>query len=112
MVVPFGVTVTIVRQAVQTGPFLGDITGTPTTTDVDGCVIWPTSTSEMLAAGNQDTTVWDLNCLFPPRTDVLSTDAVEVDDVTYQVVGRPQKWTSALVARSAGVLVQLKAAEG
>lgn len=108
--IPFPKTVTVVRTPAPTLPAYGDNTETAARTDVEGCAVWPTTTAEFVSG--QDTTIWDLNCLLPQGTDVLSTDQVEVDGVLYDVVGRPQHWDSQLVNKSAGVEVQLKAGTG
>ena len=110
-VVPFGCTVTIVRTPEPELPSFGDVTGEPETFEVDQCVLWPTSTQEILAAG-QDTVIWDMNCFMPPGTDICSGDKVQVGETVYDVWGHPQRWESQLAGRRAGVEVQLKAATG
>jgi hypothetical protein len=109
-VIPFPKTVTVIRTPSQPLPTFGDVSSPPTRTDVNGCAVWPASTAEFVTG--QDTVTWDLNCLLPFGTDVLSSDQVEVDGVIYQVVGRPQHWDSQLLPKSAGVEVQLKAGTG
>lgn len=107
---PFGVMVTVTRQAAPVFPTMGDAPAVATTTDIDNCAIWPTTTAELVSG--QDTVTWDLTLVVPEGTDILATDKVTFDSTVYEIVGQPQDWRSPFTGSTPGIVVQLKAGTG
>lgn len=105
---PHGQTVTILRDAPKDR--FGDPTGDPDATEVDGCVVWPTSSTEQ--TGLQDTVTSDLTVLMPIGTGVLATDRVVVGATTYDVAGAPEQFVSPFSGLNPGVVVALKRTTG
>lgn len=103
---PFGKTATIIPQ---TRDQYGDRTA-GASTDVDGCAIWQTPGVEI--AVGEDTVIYDLTMLAPSGTTVNATDRVTVDSITYEVVGQPIAWISALTGHKPGVEVHLRKVAG
>jgi hypothetical protein len=103
-------TLTILRQAGTDRD--GDPVGTPAETDVPGCVTWPAGGGTELQ-GQQDTVISDRIALFPPGTDVKSTDQVRRGDDRYNVTTRPEAWgPSPFTGTAVGVQVQLTRVTG
>ena len=102
----FAETVTVTRQ---TQAKHGDRTN-GVAHDVDGCVVWPSTTTEV--TGTQDTVTWDWVVLMPPESDVLATDKVTVRDITYDVVGEPSLYKSPLTGMQSGIEVRIQSITG
>lgn len=109
MAFAFTETLTIIRPDAPVFPTMGDAP-TTTSTDVSGCISWPTATSELVFG--QDTVIWDREAVFPAGTDIKATDQVERLGVIYDVSGRPQHWESPFTGSRPGIVVQLKSATG
>lgn len=105
-----GQTVTVLRRAAPVFPTMGDYPAPDSSTDVKGCAIWPTTSTETV--NGQDTVVWGLTVLLPVGTDVLATDQVAFKGITYDVNGQPFTWHSPMTGHEPGVEVQLRAATG
>lgn len=88
----------------------GDATAGAHDRPVDGCVVWPTSSTEQV--GLQDTVTSDITVLMPPGTDVLATDQVVVAGVPYEVAARPEVFSSPFTTVDPGVVVPLKRITG
>jgi hypothetical protein len=102
---PNGRTVTVVRRQVGGRDSDGNDVYTDVETDVDGCAVWPASSSELTDA--RDTAITGLTVLFPPGTALAATDQVRIDDEPYKVDGEPGTWTSPLSGYAAGVQASL-----
>jgi hypothetical protein len=73
---------------------------------VDGCVIWPRSSTETLNA--QDTVIVGLSLWLPAGTAISATDRVTIDGLTYEVEGEPGTFgPSPFTGTTAGILVAL-----
>lgn len=100
--------VTILRPAEPVFPTMGDPTA-QTSISVDGCVFWPTTSSEIVTG--QDTVTWDAEITMPPGTDIRPTDEVVHHGTTYLVVGRPSHFRSPFTGTRV-LSLQLKAQTG
>lgn len=107
---PFGETVTIVRRVAPVFPTMGDAPAVATSTVIDNCAVWPTTTAELV--NGQDTVTWQLELVVPEGTDILPTDQVAYKGVTYDIDGRPQDWHSPFTGSKPGIVVNLKTATG
>lgn len=87
MTIAFGrtITVTVVRPPASDG--FGDPVGPSTTHAVDGCVVWQDESTE--ATDHADTVTTPAVLVAPAGADVVATDRVTADGVTYEVVGDP-----------------------
>lgn len=106
MIAVYGKTIAIVPQTVD--KFGNRTAGAPVT--VPGCVVYDTPGSE--AVKGQDTVTYTATVLAPPGTVVASTDRVNVDGVTFEVVGEPVVWVSPYTGRSPGVQINLRRVVG
>lgn len=86
----------------------GDPTGDPSEVNIEGCVIWPTGSSEQTF--QQDTVTSDYQVLMPPGTDVLPTDQIRWDGVVYDVDGEPGRYRNPFTGTDPGVLVTIRRA--
>lgn len=103
MRVPFPETVTIIRASLD--PY-GDPTGT-VETDVPGCAVSPRGLGAQTRTFDQDTTVTYLTVLFPPGTNLLSSDQIRVRGVVYRVDGVPTRDLSPISGRDYGIEASL-----
>ena len=63
------------------------------TVTIDGCALQPASTGEVTdPTRTAVTTRWNL--FAPPGADLLPSDRVDVDGVTYEIDGDPQDWSA------------------
>jgi hypothetical protein len=76
-------------------------------TDVDGCVVWPTGSTELVQG--QDQVTAGLTVLVPPSAPIkvtaISKATVRGDD--YEVTGTPDDWRSPFTRRRPGLQVRL-----
>jgi hypothetical protein len=107
MTFPLGQTVTVNRV---TQDAHGNKTVASTHT-IDHCVFWPTAGKETIAPA-MDVLEADMVILMPPGSDILSTDEVVVNGITYRVTGQPSSYTSPFTGFSSGIKVDLQNSEG
>jgi len=88
----------------------GNDVWTTTETVVDGCIVWPRTSSELVQG--QDMVIVGLTLLAPAGTTIQPTDQVKVAGVTYEVDGQPGDWTSPFTSWDAGVQVALTRVTG
>lgn len=106
MALPFSVSLTIVRKSVDR---YGDTTAN-STHNIDGCVVWPVSTTEV--GGNQDVVTWQYIAIVPVDSDVLATDDVLYLGDSYSIVGHPTSWRSVFTGKQPGIELHLTAVTG
>lgn len=82
----------------------------PERTDVEGCAVAPSSSSEDNA--NRQGVVAGLTVYAPADADIRHTDRVEVRGLVYEVDGTPNDWRSPFSGRRPGLEVALKRVEG
>lgn len=90
-------------------PMTGDSAGDPDETEVDGCVVWPRTTSEDDYGRHH--VIEGITVAMPAGTDVRASDAVRVRGTTYQVAGQPGVFRSPFSGAEL-VEVNLTRAEG
>lgn len=100
-------TVTVLRG--KSRDAWGDTAGADTGTDVAGCLVQPSSSTEQTTEG--DLVVTNLTVFLPAGADVLVTDRVGWNGRTYEVDGTPQPWHDQ-AANDSHVQVQLKLVQG
>ena len=88
---------TVVRQRATTtddghGNLVGDWT-TPNELSIAGCRVQPLSSQEVLEHREAGSEV-EKRLLMPPSSDLLTTDRVVFDSVTYEVEGAPLRHRS------------------
>ena len=81
-------TVTVLRGRARNTS--GDLAGSDTETDVDGCAVQPVSASESTDRGELQVT--NAAVYLPPGTDILATDRVWWLGDVYAVNGTPARW--------------------
>ena len=88
----------------------------PTTHTVDGCAAAPAGSVER--TGDQVVTLEQDTIYAPFDADVVPTDELVVptgqaiDSGTYQVDGRPQRWSSPFTGQQFGTVIRLTRASG
>ena len=105
-----GETVTFLRRTAGPRDSHGNTTWTWAETDVPGCVVWPTGSTEELQA--QDQTSERLTVLAPYGTDVTAYARAKVRGLTYEVKGVPSQWASPFTSTRAGVEVRMERVTG
>lgn len=104
---PFAKTITVIRESVDA---YGDHTA-GTSHQVEGCVVYPTTSTETIAGG-MDVLTFGLTVVLPPGSDILSTDTVNVDGTIYRVADEPFPYQSPLTNTQSGIEAHLTAAMG
>lgn len=89
----------------------GDPEGTGSDTTLDGCIVAPRTSVDVVERGRQGVVV-GLTLYAPFGTDLVHTDRVKVDGVLYDLDGEPGPWKSPFNGWEAGVEVALKRAAG
>lgn len=108
---PLGETITILRAGAPTQDDYGnDVPGADVEFDVQGCAVWPRTSSEDVRARLQ--VLEGLNVLAPYGTDVRPHDRIRVGGVLYDVDGDPGEWRSSLTGTRAGVQIELARVTG
>lgn len=111
MTFPSGETVTLVkRELADAKDEYGNDIYTPVDVPVDGCVVWPRTSSEDVQG--QDTVTAGLTVLLPPATDASSVDAVIVRGDPYEIDGEPAVYHSPFTGFDPGVLINLTRTTG
>lgn len=105
-----GKSITVVTRTVTGRDALGNDIYTETSTQVDGCVVYPRGSTELVQG--QDLVTDSLTALLPPGTAITATDRVIVDGVTYEVDGQPSAWSNPFVSVADSLQVQLKVVTG
>lgn len=105
-----GETVTLLKRTASGRDSHGNQTYTWAETDIPGCVVWPTGSTEQVQG--QDQTSERLSVLFPYGTDVPATARARARGLLYEVQGVPSSWSSPFTATKAGVEVQLTRVAG
>ncbi len=100
-----GETVTLLHRTSSGRDSHGNQTYTWAETDIPGCVVWPTGSTEHVQG--QDQTSERLTVLFPYGTDVPATARARVRGLLYEVDGIPSAWASPCTPAKAGVEVRL-----
>ena len=105
-----GQTVTLITRT-KTGEdsYGNDVYG-ETPTDVPGCVVWPTASTENVQA--EDQVITGLTALLPVGTDVSAIDAVIVAGLRYEVVGDPSSFSSPFSNLNPGIEIRLSKVTG
>lgn len=109
---PFGVTATILART-KTGK---DSQGNATYTwadqvSIDGCVMWPRSSSELVQA--QDTVLVGQNLLLPADAPTIApTQRIRVAGIVYEVDGEPGVYVNPIEGTRGGTQVALTRVEG
>lgn len=84
--------------------------GTVVETVVEGCAIWPRTSSEQDQARSQ--VIVGLTVFIPPGVDVPATDKARVRGVLYEVDGDPGLYRSPLTGHASGTEVALRRVTG
>ncbi|MGW9637439.1 hypothetical protein [Nocardiopsis alba] len=84
--------------------------GTIVETPVEGCAIWPRTSSEQEQARSQ--VIVGLTVFIPPGVDVPAADRARVRGVVYEVDGEPGFYRSPLTGHASGTEVALKRVTG
>lgn len=105
-----GETVTFLTRTAGDRDSHGNQTWTWTPTDIPGCVVWPTGSTEQVQG--QDQTSERLTILAPYGTDVTAYERATVRGLTYEVQGVPSQWASPFTSTRAGVEVRVERVRG
>jgi hypothetical protein len=111
-----GETVTIVRS---TRDRYGDLVP-DTEIDVDGCAVWTwmsrtggsPASHALETVFESETTIFGLTVLFPPGTDIRSSDQVRARGGLYDVYGEPDLLRSPLTGSVPGIQVNIRSGSG
>ncbi len=99
-----GETVTILRRNTSTRDAHGNEQWTWSETDVDGCIVWPTGSTEQTEARYTTSDRITVSC--PYGTDVTNVSRMRVRGLLYDVDGTPNSWSSPFTTWRPGVEVQ------
>lgn len=102
---------TIVRLRGATVDEYGDPTGTDTRSTLEGCFVAPATSSPADDRGRTGVVV-GLTLFGPYSADLVRTDRVEVDGVTYRITGEVGPWKNPLSGWEAGFEVALERGDG
>jgi hypothetical protein len=105
-----GETVVFLRRTAGPDDAHGNSTWAWARTEVPGCVVWPTGSTEEVQG--QDQTSERLTVLAPYGTDVSAYERAEVRGLLYEVHGVPSQWASPFTTTKAGVEVRLERIQG
>jgi hypothetical protein len=107
-----GETVTILRSGASTSDRYGNpAPGTDVRVDVTGCAVAPRLAGDATEGGRQGVII-GTTVYFPPGTDVVATDRLEVRGETHTIEGDPGVWTSPHTGTQHGVEVATRRVEG
>jgi hypothetical protein len=84
----------------------------PDVTELVGAFTSPRESPEVVGERGRQGVVLGLTLYGPTGLDVLRTDLVEVDGVTYEVEGEPGVWRHPRTGWDAGMTVALRRPEG
>lgn len=108
---PLGENVTILRSGEPTQDSHGnDVPGTDAETAVEGCAVWPRTSSESI--DGRDQVIVGVSVGMPYGTDVRATDRVRWRGTVYEVAGRPGPWRNPFTGTCAGIQVDLTEVTG
>lgn len=105
-----GETVVFQRRTITDRDAHGNQTFTWADEPVEGCVVWPTGSTE--ETQGQDQTSDHLTVLAPYGTDVTAYERASVRGLLYEVLGVPAQWASPFTATKAGVEARLERIRG
>ena len=112
MTLAFGTTVTILRAAPGGFDAYGDpIVSVTERTDIDGCGVAPRYSTEPTERGRQGVII-GLSVYAPSGSDIVSTDRLEIDGLTYVVDGEPAEWINPFTGSRPGLEVAARRATG
>jgi len=102
-----GETVTAITREVTGRDALGNDVLGDIETDIPGCPVWPTGSTEMVQG--QDLVTAGLSVLVPPGAPVTVTaiSRMRVRGDLYEVTGTPSDWRSPFTRRRPGIEVRL-----
>jgi hypothetical protein len=98
-----GETVTVLTRSAVTRDAHGNEQWSYTEVEVEGCIVWPTGSTEQTEA--RDTTTDRITVSFPYGTDVTNVSKMRVRGHLYEVDGTPSQWASPFTGWKAGVEV-------
>ena len=109
---PHGSTITVVRSSPGGVDQYGDpISGTTTTTVIEGCAVAPRYSTEPSERGRNGVVV-GLSVYAPTGSDILFSDTIIVDSVDYRIEGQPASWANPFTGWAPGVEVALVRSTG
>lgn len=111
--IPFqhGRSITVNRRTASGVDDRGNATYTTTTASIHGCGIYPRNLGDVTGDGRDGVTI-GLTVLAPADSDVLITDQIVVDGLTYRLVGAPSNWTHPMTGWRPGMQLDLERVEG
>lgn len=109
-----GETVTRIRTGASPGVdrYGNALPGVDVDTPIDGAAFDPGGSLEPVEAGRAQTVTTPKVYFYQSSPDIVSTDRLRVRGLTYQVIGHPAVWVSPFTTQTAGLVVELKLAEG
>lgn len=99
-----GETVTVLRRSTSGRDAHGNEVFAWSETDVEGCIVWPTGSTEQTEA--RDTASDQITVSFPYGTDATHVSRMRVRGLLYDVDGTPNVWSSPFTGWRAGVEVR------
>lgn len=94
MTFPFGTTITVLRDSPGgLDDYNNPVTSTTTSTDIVGCAVAPSGSTEPAALGRNGLVV-DLTVFVPAGSDILFTDRIKIAGVVYSIDGDPADWSN------------------
>lgn len=108
-----GETVTRLRTGASPGedPYGNPLPGVDVEVAIPGAAFDPGGSLEPVEVGRAQT-VTTPKLYFTTSPDIISSDRLRVRGLVYSVIGRPALWVSPFTGVTAGMVVELKVAEG
>ena len=108
MLFVFGTTITVIRLTPGGTDVYGDaVTSTSSSTTITGCAVAPRYSTEPAERGRQGVIV-GLTLYAPTGSDILHTDTITIDGVSYVIEGEPAEWHQPMTGWDPGIEVALK----
>lgn len=101
------VTITVIRPDTEAFPTMGDKPAT-TSTDIDGCHLFPTRSGTEGSTFDSDTVSVDAVAVAPVGSDVKVTDQVIIAGKTYDVANSPYELSSPFTGTDRGLAIPLR----
>lgn len=107
---PYSQTITVLRRVLAEPNEYGNDTYTDVPVQVQGCVVQPSGTNEVVQFTDQVSS--DLTVFMPYGTDIGPLDGLVINGVTYEIQGIPQRWRSPFSGHTSPIQIRASVVTG